>query len=60
MRRPGGIRITEERELHQLRSALNPYPASITAILEGASRMRRPVDTISVEDVETLTISTSH
>jgi hypothetical protein len=60
MRRPGGIRITEERELHQLRGALSQYPAAVTAIMEAASRMRRPVDTISAEDVEPLTISTSH
>ena len=36
MRRPGGIRITEERELHQLRDALSQYPAAVTAILEAA------------------------
>jgi hypothetical protein len=60
MRRPGGIRITEERELHQLRDALTRYPAAVSAIMEAASRMRRPVDTISGEDVEPLTNSTSH
>jgi hypothetical protein len=60
MRRPGGIRITEERELHQLRGALAQYPAAVTAIMEAASRMRRPADTISVEDVERQTISASH
>ncbi len=60
MRRPGGIRITEERELHQLRDALNRYPAALNAILEAASRMRRPVDTISAEDVESLTSIASH
>jgi hypothetical protein len=58
MRRPGGIRVTEERELFQVRGALTQFPAAVTAILEAASRMRRPVDTISVEDVERL--STSH
>jgi hypothetical protein len=60
MRRPGGIRITEERELHQLRGALTRFPAAVTAIMETASRMRRPVDTISAEDVESITISASH
>jgi hypothetical protein len=60
MRRPGGIRVTEERELFQLRSALAQFPAAVTAIMEAASRMRRPVDTISAEDVERLTIATSH
>jgi hypothetical protein len=57
MRRPGGIRITEERELHRLRGALSQYPATVTAILETASQMRRPVDTISAEDVEPLSNS---
>ncbi len=52
MRQPGGIRITEERELVQLRGALTRFPAAVSAILETASRMRRPVDAISAEDVE--------
>jgi len=42
MRRPGGIRVTEERELFQLRDALSQYPAAVTAIIEAAARMRRP------------------
>ncbi len=58
MRRPGGIRVTEERELFQLRHALAQYPAAVTAILETAERMRRPVDTISVDDIQTE--ATSH
>jgi hypothetical protein len=57
MRRPGGIRVTEERELFQVRGALTQFPAAVTAIMEAASRMRRPVDTISVDDVERLSIS---
>ena len=57
MRRPGGIRVTEERELCQVRGALTQFPAAVTAIMEAASRMRRPVDTISVDDVERLSIS---
>jgi hypothetical protein len=60
MRRPGGIRVTEERELHQLRDTLTRFPAAVTAILEAASRMRRPVDTISAEDVERLATSSAH
>ena len=52
MRRPGGIRVTEERELFQLRHALTQYPAAVSAIIEAAARMRRPVDTISCDDVE--------
>ncbi len=60
MRRPGGIRVTEERELFQLRDALARFPAAVSAIVDAAARMRRPVDTISAQDVEQLTASTSH
>jgi hypothetical protein len=60
MRRPGGLRVTGERELHQLRGALSRYPEAVNAIMEAASRMRRPVEAISAEDVEPLTVSTSH
>jgi len=60
MRRPGGIRVTEERELFQLRDALARYPAAVNAIMETASRLRRPVDVITAADVEHLTIAASH
>jgi len=60
MRRPGGIRVTEERELFQLRKDLTQFPAAISAIMEAASRMRRPVDTISAEDVEHLTLISAY
>jgi hypothetical protein len=60
MRRPGGIRVTEERELYQLREALSRFPAAVTAILEAASRMRRPVDTLCTQDVEPADGVTAH
>ena len=60
MRRPGGIRVTEERELFQLRHALAQYPAAVTAIIEAAARMRRPVDTLSLDDVEAEERTASH
>jgi hypothetical protein len=60
MRRPGGIRVTEERELFQLRHALTQFPAAITAILEAAERMRRPVDTISTDDIDSVHTLPSH
>ena len=34
MRRPGGIRVTEERELHQLRDALAQFPAAVTLLID--------------------------
>jgi len=60
MRRPGGIRVTEERELFQLRDALSQYPAAVTAIIEAAARMRRPVDTVSIGDIELVATNTPH
>ncbi len=60
MRRPGGMRVTEERELFQLRHALTQYPAAVTAIIEAAVRLRRPVDTISIGDVEAIVSTTAH
>ncbi len=60
MRRPGGIRVTEERELFRLRHTLNQCPAAVTAIHEAAERMRRPVDTISVDGVQADGPATSH
>ena len=56
MRRPGGIRVTVERELFQVRGALTQFPAAVTAIMDAAARMRRPIDTISVDDIERLSI----
>jgi hypothetical protein len=52
MRRPGGIGITEERELYQLKDSLQRYPAAVRAILDAAKRLHRPVDAISFNDVE--------
>jgi hypothetical protein len=60
MRRPGGIRVTEERELFYLRQALSQYPAAVIAIMEAAARVRRPLDTISIGDVEAATAATPY
>ena len=60
MRRPGGIRVTEERELVHLRDALMKYPAAVTAIMEAAVRMRRPIDTIGIADVEEPMLAPPH
>jgi hypothetical protein len=53
MRRPGGIRVVEERELYELRRLLQKYPGAVTAILETSKRLHRPVDTLSPHDVDT-------
>jgi hypothetical protein len=52
MRRPGGIRVVEEREIYALREQLKHYPAAVRAILDAASRLHRPVETLSPRDVE--------
>jgi len=52
MRKPGGIRVTEERELYQLQAHLAKIPAATRAVLEASRRLHRPVDALSIEDVE--------
>ena len=52
MRVPGGIRITEERELLAIAEQLKQYPAAMRAALEAAQQLHRPADSLAVEDVE--------
>jgi hypothetical protein len=52
MRNPGGIRLIEERELYQLQTHLAKVSAAVRAVLEASRRLHRPVDALSVEDVE--------
>jgi len=52
MRRPGGIRVVEEREIYPLREQLKHHPAAVRAILDAASRPHRPAETLSSTDVE--------
>jgi len=52
IRRPGGIRVVEERENCGLREQLKRYPAAVRAILDDARRLHRPVETLSPRDVE--------
>jgi hypothetical protein len=53
MRRPGGIRVTEERELYLLRESLEKYPAAVRAVLDAAKRLHRPVDALQMKDIDT-------
>lgn len=55
LRQPGGIRVTEERELYALRQRLQRYPEAVTAILQAASNLHRPVDALSADDVRRTT-----
>ncbi len=52
MRQPGGIRITEEQELHVVRRRLENFPEAMRAVLEAAHALRRPVTEVSADDVE--------
>ena len=52
VRRPGGIRVVEECEIYALREQLQHCPAAVRAILDAASRLHRPVETLSPRDVE--------
>jgi hypothetical protein len=52
MRNPGGIRVNEERELFQVRARLENYPTAVRAVLEAAHRLHRPVDALSIQDIE--------
>jgi hypothetical protein len=54
LRQLGGIRVTEERELYALREQLQRYPEAVAAILQTASNLRRPVDSLKSQDVRNL------
>ncbi len=51
LRQAGGIRVTEERELYALRER---YPQAVTAILQAARNLNRPVDTLQPHEVRSL------
>jgi hypothetical protein len=53
LRLAGGIRVTE-RELYAVRAKLERYPQAVTAILQMASNLHRPVDTLSSADLRNL------
>ena len=52
VRRARGSRVLEERELYLIRNKLAQYPAAVQAITLAASELHRPVDTLSLRDVE--------
>jgi hypothetical protein len=51
LRQPGRIRVAEERELCAVREQLQRYPQAVAAILQTASNLRRPVDSLRPQDV---------
>jgi hypothetical protein len=52
MRKPGGIRITEEQELIMLRRRLAEYPEATHAVVQAAHAMRKPVTAVTAHEVE--------
>jgi hypothetical protein len=54
LRQPGGIRVTEEGEIYALRERLQRYPHAVTAILQAARSLNRPVDTLEPRDIHGL------
>jgi hypothetical protein len=52
VRRARGSRVLEERELYLIRNKLAQYPAAVQAITLAASELHRPVDALSLRDVE--------
>jgi len=56
MKGPGGIRITEEQELHMIRRQLQRFPEAVQAIIQAAHALRKPVSNLSATDVESWAI----
>ena len=54
LRQPGGIWGTEEREIYALRERLQRYPQAVSAILQAARSLNRPVETLQPQDVRRL------
>jgi len=52
MKQPGGIRITEEQELHLVRQRLARFPEAVQAVIQAAHALRRPVAQLTATDVE--------
>ena len=52
LRRSRDNPLLAERELYLIRQRLDRYPAALQAIAFAASELHRPVDTLSVRDVE--------
>ena len=51
MRQPGGIRITEEQELHLVRRRLENFPEAMRAVIQAAHALRRPVTEVTTDEV---------
>ena len=52
MKQAGGIRITEEQELHVVRRQLQQFPEAMQAVIQAAHALRRPITEVTAHDVE--------
>lgn len=52
MKQVGGIRITEEQELHVVRRRIAQFPEAVRAVIQAAHGLRRPVTEVTADDVE--------
>ena len=52
MKQPGGIRITEEQELHVVRRRIAQFPEAVRAVTQAAHALRRPITEVTTDDVE--------
>jgi hypothetical protein len=51
MRRHGGIDLTEEKEIYELRETLKSFPAAVRTILEASNRLHRPIEALTTRDI---------
>ena len=52
LRRNSTTRVIEERELYLIRNRLAQFPAAVQAIALTAAELHRPIENLSVRDVE--------
>jgi len=52
MRHAGGIRVTEELELHTIRRQLQGLPESVDVIVQAARALRKPITALNGTEVE--------
>jgi hypothetical protein len=52
MKQRGGIRVTEEQELHVVRRRLNDFPEAMRTVAQAAQALRRSIADLSASDVQ--------
>jgi len=52
MQQPGGVRVTEEQELHLVRRHLQELPEASQAVIGAAHALRRLVTDVTADEVE--------